>query len=294
MLAIAITLGGIVLVMAKPALLSADAAAGITLTHSHLGLTMALLVTLVAAIPAILMGMFTTATGHPLSGAFVVSTCLMFLAMAGGSMDGWVRSITGPSAYGSLIVETMIWSFILAWTITLCHLLRPAIRRKASAIPRFLLPDEQGQMVRLTLPNARGLGAAAIAALVGGLVSMILLRSPETGQVVGALLVGFTLAGLAGQMTLNQGSSPAAILFAPAIVAIIAYSLVAWQYDQHEDLLAAWFALTTTMPGASDRLLSLGMALPIFYMSAGVAGTTIGIGIGQTIQAAQAELALEK
>src|SRR5690606_9569018 len=99
---------------------------------------------------------------------------------------------------------------------------------------------------------------------------------------------------LAGQMTLRQGSSPAAILFAPAAVAIIAYSLIAWQYDQHDQLLAAWFALTTTMPGASGRVLSLGMALPIFYMSAGVAGTTLGIGLGQAIQAAQVELALEK
>lgn len=293
-LAASITLGAIVLVMARPALLSAQGHTGLTITHSHLGLALALLTTLAAALPALATGLATTATGNPLSGVFVVATSFTFLAASGGAMDGWVRSITGPTAYWPLVVETMLWSLMLAGLIALCHLLRPTLRKKLARLPGLILPDEQGQMVRLTLPNGRGIGAAAIATLAGGLVTTLLLRSPDTGQAIGALAVGFAVGGLAGQMTLSQNSSPAGILFAPAAAAIVAYSFVAWQYDSHDQLLAAWFAQTTTMAGASGRLPGLAMALPIFHMSAGVAGCAIGIGLGQAIQAAQAQLALQK
>ena len=289
-IAAAIALGAAVLLLALGTLGAADGSSGLTLTSSHSGVFLAGLMVLILAVPAVLAGLVVSATGNPLAGVFTCAMSLLILAACGGPIDGWLRGISGPSAYRGLAFETLLWQAGLVGVIFLITRYRPMLRRagaNSNAVKTLFTANEQGHMIRLGLPDARGAAGGVVCLLVGFVLAMLLIRSSESGQVIGALLVSFTVAGICGQMVLPRESSPAAILIAPGVVGLLAYVMVWMGYSSHDELLAAWFAQTRTGAGYSDRLLSLALALPIHYASAGVAGAAIGIGLGQSIQAAE-------
>ena len=75
--------------------------------------------------------------------------------------------------------------------------------------------------------------------------------------------------------------NPAAILFSPAMVAVGVYGYVVMSYGNPEDLLRAVY--NNQFPGVA-------LALPIHYVSAGVAGCAAGMGIAQGIEASKVEV----
>lgn len=292
-IAAAIALGAAFLLMASGFLVAADGGSGLTLTRSHSGVIVAVLITLVLAVPAVLGGLVVSATGNPLAGVFTFAMSLLLLAACGGPIDGWLRGINSPTAYRGLAFETLLWQAGLVGVIVLITRTRGRIRHfgeRSNAIKTLFTANEQGQMIRLGWPTLRSLGGGAVCAIAGGVLAMLLLRSSESGQVIGALLVAFTIAGICGQMVLPRDSSPVLILLAPGVVGLVAYLLVSSGYSTHDELLAAWFAQTRTGAGFGDRLLSLALLLPIHYASAGVAGAAMGISLGQSIQAAELEV----
>lgn len=292
-IAAAAAIGAACWLLAIRFLAPSDGGSGLTLIHAHTGVITATIITLLLAVPAVLCGLIVSATGNPLAGVFTAAMALLILAAAGGPIDGWLLSITGPSAYRGLAFEMVLWLIGVTGVMMLIQISRPKLREaglQSNAVKTLFGVDHSGLTAYLNWPTSRGLGAGAVCALVGGVVAMVLIRSSESGQVIGSLLVAFTIGGVCGQMVLPRGSSPVVMLLAPGAVAIAAYMLVATGYTSHDQLLTAWFAQTRTGAGFSDRLLSLALALPIHYASAGVAGAAMGVGLGQSIQAAQLEL----
>lgn len=278
MIAAAAVVGGLVWLGAAEPLSAADGSAGLSLLDARVGVLAGGLVLLALGLPALVMGLGVSATGHPLSGVFSVSVGLLFLAGAGGSAEGYLRRHALPAGYGWLLVEALLWAGLVLGLLAAVHRLRPGLRRR---LARLATPKQKhwGDEIRLGPPDGRAMLAGVVAAAAGGVGCVVLVQSEATGQVIGSLVLSFTLAGLLAQMLVGP-ANPVGVLLSPLAVAVGAYGyvLVGAGYGSEDALLAAWYA--RELPGPA-------LVLPIFYASAGVAGAAMGIGLGQAVHAAR-------
>lgn len=274
--------------VARGSLIAADGASGLTMTSSASGTIIALLVTLLTAVPIALVAAVASAGGHPLSGLFVASASLIILAVAGGPIDGWLFRLENPSDYRLLALEMVFWQIGAMAILVVTSLLRRWLRNRWSWLAS---DDHLTQAVRLGRPSGNALLAGVVSAAVSGIVTMILLRSQESGQVIGALLLAFAAGGAAGQSACPNERNPLVMLLSPMIVACAAYLYVSTHYASADALRQAWFNQTTPGAGLGNRLLEPAMALPVHYISAAMAGTIIGIGSVQAVQASQKQAA---
>ncbi len=274
-LAGAILLGALGFLAARPYLEPYDLSTGISLFSARVAMPAALGIALVASLPAVVLAIFASATGHPLAGVFAMCMSLAVLAGMGGSVDGWFWRSPLPSEYGSLISEMVIWQTGIVLLILLIQKFREPIRKK---FPALAFNDHLGSNTWVRLPGLTALLAGVISAAVGALLTFVLMRNTDTGQAVGAVLIAFTAGGLAAQSLFPQ-RNPIGILFSPALVAIISYVFAMLRYDSAESLLSALYAnkLMAGLPGTCK-------VLPIFYASVGVAGCIMGIGMAQSIE----------
>lgn len=128
-------------------------------------------------------------------------------------------------------------------------------------------------------PSLEGMVVAPVVAVACGI---LLVRSPEVGQVIGGLLIAFIVASTVSAH-LYPNTPTLALLLNPTLVGIAAYLAVAIGHfaEPPQALRAAAFAFIGLHSGAqAGWLLPLGLVLPVYYGSAGLAGSAIGIGWG--------------
>jgi hypothetical protein len=245
---------------------------GMVLRDVYGGLPAGIVALLGAVAPAVIIAGCVSAMGHPISGVFVVSIALVVLVSAGGGSRGFFYRHELPEAWRWLTVEALVLLLGLAGTLMGLHVLRPAMRRRLRGRGRVRLAGRRTRLTRLTASAAL---AGVIAAAVGGLLTHVLVRNTEVGQIVGGLVVAFFVAGLVGHVV-APSRYPAGVLGSPLVVATLAYL---WMLGDDgattESILAALYG--GTLPG-------LVLPLPLHYASAGLLGATLGVGLAEVIE----------
>jgi len=271
--------GSAVWLQAVPTLRAADLSGGLTLTDPAGGAASALIALVVWGIPAIGLAVACAAAGSPVSGPFAIALALCCVAAAGGPIDGVLRRAFADDRLGTLhaqlALELLGWALALGIVMSLMHRLRPALRGR---LPRRLVSDDAPAArwsASLAWPGRAGCTAGLISAAAGGLLGTVLIRSGDTGQVVGGLLLAFTVAGALGRMLVND-RRVIGILLSPCLVGIAGYLWVWRTTPDGAALIARYYA---------GDLTALGLALPLHYASAGVLGAALGVGIGQGLLA---------
>jgi len=124
--------------------------------------------------------------------------------------------------------------------------------------------------------------AGIVTTTVGTFVLMLLQQSADAGQVIGAMLVGFTAAALlAHQVYPTTARLP--MLLSPLCIAAAGYAWMALSNDSASQVMLRYFLDFSQDKPPITTLPPVTLALPIFYASAGVAGVCIGIGWSQAL-----------
>lgn len=276
---VAILAGGACWIGVGPMLRASDGGSGLSLLGAHSGPVMALLAILLAGLPALGLGLLVAATGHPLAGLFASSMALLMLAVWGGPIDGWMYRATLPDDYLTLAGETLLWFIGVLLMVAVIARLRAPLRAR---VPALAFNDHLGLDTELRLvPCSQSLGAGLVCTIIAALLGHMLLRNSVSGQVVGSLLVAFTVGAMVAQMNFGQ-ANPLGLLLSPALVAVLAYGYVALRYPDADQVFAGWFSATSST--AAQHLTGLALALPIHYASAGVAGVTLGVGLAHSFE----------
>lgn len=229
------------------------------------------------ALPAAMLGLLLSATGHPATGLFVLAVAWSVPATLGGPIDPWLRRVEGASAYGGLSVEACLFAGLLAGYVLLLRAARPRLRDR---LPRVLTSNHLGPDDPWGVAPVPLLIALATASLVGGGLAWALIQSSYTGQVTGGLVIAFTVAGLVAQST-SPRASLLGVALAPLVVCIAGAAWAATRFGDATDLLAAWF---------DGQVWGIALARPLDYASSGVAGSVLGFTLGQAFaQAKQAQ-----
>ena len=263
---------------------------------------------LMMSVPAVLIGGLVSALGNPLGGVFVVAVGLLFPAVSGGPIDQWLRNAASAGAYWALVAEAAVWAALMVMAVVGCYGLSRAVR---SRLPGGLLASDRWRDrgpepsevrpprwvwgfhrreqtgVLGALYTTEGLerlgpgriaalqfwGSAAVTTVVGGILAAMLMQSGDTWQVVGSLILAFTLAGLLGHQ-LFPAANPLGVLLSPLVAGALWYVWVATAGLPDVSLLRAYF--TGQLPNG-------GVGLPIYYAAAGVAGASLGLGWSQDL-----------
>ena len=264
----AVVLGAVCWLWVAWALQAADGSSGLALTSARVGLVGATVIVLLAGLPAMGVGLITSATGHPMSGIFAVSAALSMLAATGGSMEGWLRQAALPSDYGWLAIETLIWQAGMILMLTVIQRLRSPIRTRW---PALAFRDHLGVDVHIRFPTVQTLLAGFVSAGVASVMGYFLILNASSGQVICGLIIAFLIGSLIGQTAFPQ-TNPVGVLSSPFLVAVVFYVYVIIRFDDGDQLLGAWY--TQSLPG-------LALALPVHYASAGLMGCALGLGLAQ-------------
>ena len=276
-IATGILIGAGLFAMGKELLMATDAGSGISLMSSRVGPTIATGLIAGIGLPVLAMGVFSSSSGHPLSGIFLISTSLFILA---GSIEGWLSrssSAAGselPQRYVALIVETTIWQIGVLATIFAIHISRKKMR---ALLPIVATSSHLGDDTHFKLPRGLSLVSGLACAMISALLGLILLKDNNAVQVMAGLFIAFSLGSLVTQLILPN-TNPVPLLLSPALVAITTYAYVQFKFQSADEFHAAMW--TSRLPG-------LALALPIHYTSAGVAGVAFGIGWAQGLMTNQ-------
>jgi hypothetical protein len=175
-----------------------------------------------------------------------------------------------PADYRNLIIEMLIWQAMWVVMLVVIEYFRSPLR---THLPALAFTDHLGVDTKIRFPQTQALLAGVVSAVVGGLGCWLFIRSSDPGQVIGAMIVAFTLGGLLGQLLAPQ-TNPIGILLSPAVVAVASYVWVMYQYNGNDAVLQAWY---------TRRFFAPALGLPIYYASAGVAGCALGVGLAQAM-----------
>lgn len=280
-LVIGITLvaGALCWLLAIGSLRAVDGSTGLSLMDARVGTVTAVLLVVVAGLPACIAGLIAASTGNPLAGTFTVAGALLPLGAMGGSIMGYFRRAALPGVFKPLAIESVIWLVYLAVAFVLIDRLRKRVR---PCISKLTVKHHLGTRTELSTPSINALLAGLVTAVGGAFACNILLQSPDGGQVNCGLLIGFAVAALIAQTAVPQ-RNPIVILLSPMLVAIGAYLWAGSIYSVPDNLLADLYR---------GDLPNLAYALPIQYASSGVAGCAIGVGMAQTMEHARRTTAI--
>ncbi|MAX22982.1 MAG: hypothetical protein CMJ19_00645 [Phycisphaeraceae bacterium] len=227
------------------------------------------------------MGRFT-------AGVCIFSGSLLVLACWAGSSVGWLHRAQLPGDYWQLIFETIIWQIFVLAGILVMYRFRPLVHKQ---LPQ-LLKDGPDWKTNLRIPAIADFTAALICTVIAGVMAYLLIRNGSSKQVLVSLFLSFALGAGIGQ-SLMPNTNPIALFLSPGIVAIISYLMVLLRYD--DSLLLYHAIYIGAEPGVSlfNQFPGSALALPIQYLSAGILGCSIGIGIvrAATDQQDETELA---
>lgn len=274
-----------------PLLMAADGSSGLSLLDARAGVFGACALLLLAGLPALLTGLYVSATGNPLSGVFTIGLSLMILAGHGGSMTGLIwrqaerpaSEPSGGSIFMQLEIEMALWA--LAWCLVmfLTRRFRMLIRGKwvpsrlKTIFSKTLTEEDTPRFVLHVRPGLAGLLCAAL----GWILCRFLMQSPDSGQVIGSILLAFVLAGLTARLALPTGNV-VYLLLSPLLVGFVSYAYAAVLHGSasSDDLILLWQRGDITGPM---------FAMPIHWASAGLLGVSIGIGMAQAIDRVRVE-----
>ena len=283
----AIVLGTLCWLPALDLLRAADGSSGLSLMDARSGVFLACGLLFLAGLPALLTGLYVSSSGNPLSGVYTIGFSLMILSGLGGSMTGLIQRQAerprgepgGGSIFMQLEIEMVIWA--LAWCLLmfLVRRFRDPIRK--SMVPRRLktnfakgVPIEEEDTPRFAIqirPAMAGLLCAALA----WVLCRFIMQTPTTGQVIGSILLSFTIAGLTARLALPTGNV-VFLLLSPLLVGFASYAVAAVLHGSAsaEDLTILW---------QRGQIVGPTFAMPIHWASAGLVGVSIGIGMAQAI-----------
>lgn len=294
-IALAVLVTGLLYLRHAEAAISADGK-GITLLGSATPTT-AIIDFALVTLPGVALAGLAGSAGNPLGGIFALAAALVFAAVKGGSIDVWLRSAPSSAAYWRLLGETVMWMALWIVAAPICYSMGkkfraiwPASWKQAEQWRDNLdrMSGSRGVFWGFTMPIKGGagalmgrkendpplsdsvqlLGGMAVATAVGAAVAPLLLRSSDIWQVNWGLFFAFTAAGIAAHQ-IFPARNPMGILLSPFLAAIGWYAYIAISGDGAETMLTAFY---------SGESWHAGLALPIHYASAGVAGAAAGIG----------------
>ena len=269
-------IGGLVLMYTTGAITPYDASSGPSLFDAQSGAVYAILLLVLTAGPVLVLSMIVSAAGNPLAGVFSLSFALMLMVAQCGPIDGFLWRSKLPGDYLWLIIEVMIWILLIVLFLMMIQRFRPAIRKR---LPAVLISDHLGDKLVFKVPGKQAMLAGLISAGIGGLLSNLMIQSTDVGQVNGSLILAFAIAAMISQMIISQ-PNPTVVLLSPLIAGLFAYASI-WLisgYSNTETVLAAWYR---------NQLPGLALALPVHYISAGLMGTSIGMGLAQSYERAK-------
>ena len=276
-----------------PMLMPADGSSGLSLLDARVGVVQACVLLFLAGLPALLIGLYISSSGNPMSGVFTIGFSLMILAAQGGSMTGLIwrqaeRPATQPSGgsiFMQLEVEMALWA--LAWCLMMFLLRKFRKRIRNKLVPDRLqtffskqVPIEEDDTPRFVLHVRPGM-AGILCAVIAFVLCKVLMQTPTTGQVIGSILVAFIIAGLAARLILPTGNV-VYLLLSPLVVGFATYALGAVMHGSAsaDDLILRWQNREITGPM---------FAMPIHWASAGLIGVSIGVGVAQAIDRVRVE-----
>ena len=248
-------------------------------------------------IPVIIISAVVGSFTSPLAGVFCLAAALIFPAVRGGSIDSWIRGISTGADFWALAAECFVWMVLLAIAAPACVVTAVRIARR---LPRsWVDPDAfpgvdpanttalattadkpggflgaalwgsavaGGSMTVRTSDRLASVAATLLSAVIGSLLASLLLRSPDAWQVVWSLFAAFALGSLLATLLLSPRTAMG-LMLSPLLAGAFWYAVVAVGGGSPQRLLAAYFSRTFWNPA---------MALPIFYASAGTAGSLMG------------------
>lgn len=269
-----------------PMLLAADGSPGISLMDARGGVWLAGLLLLLAGLPALLGALYVGSSGNPLSGIFTVGFALMILAGWGGSAEGLLhrqeawQTGGGGGLFVRLEIELVLWA--TAWCLLMFLLRRYRDFVRGKLVPRRLKTPYASASQRLTeedtpkfVLHVTPIVAGLLCAGLGWLLSLVFIQNPSAGQVIGSILLAFTLSSLVARLALPTGNVVFLVL-SPLLAGFAAYGHAAVVHAS---------ASGTDLIGLMHRgsLMGPAMTLPIHWASAGMVGVATGIGLAQAI-----------
>lgn len=267
-----IVLGGYLWTLAVPVLRAADGSNGVSLMSATINPLAATLTALLAGLPAAGMVVVAAAWGRINAGMFIAAAALAAVAVAGGPINGWMWRSELPGGYIGLIIEMLIWQAAIVGLWFAGQKLRMPLQRRMTDPPEDT--DE------VTGFGQTGVMSMLVSAGAAMFVAWFLLRTSESGQVIGALVAAFAAGGFASR-SLFPRATPLAVYLSPAIVAVIGYALVLMRFTEHDQVLSAWYHVAAVGQTPPTKMPPTAMALPIHFASAGLAGCTIGVSLGR-------------
>lgn len=291
MMLVAIIIGTVCWLPILPMLMPADGSTGLSLMDPRSGMVLAIAVLLLAGLPAVLCGLYVSSSGNPLSGLFTIGFCLMILSGKGGSMNGLIlrqaeREATdsrGGSIFIQLEIEMVLWAAFWCLFMYLVRQLRLWVRR--NTVPRRLKTTFNARLTEEDTPkfvlHVRPAMAGLLCAGLAWVMCRFLIQTHDVGQVIGSLLLAFTLAGLTARLALPTGNV-VYLLLSPLLVGFASYAHAAVLQGSvsADELIQRW---------QLGELTGATVAMPIHWASAGIIGVTVGIGMAQAIDRVRTE-----
>jgi len=123
-----------------------------------------------------------------------------------------------------------------------------------------------------------GLLGGEVAIVLGGVCVLVLMRSEATGQVMGSLVVGFAVAGMAAHQMFARGGV-GLILLSPVVLYLAVCCSVGIVHggEENRELLEAMYHTVGMYEGTRGYMLPLAFGTPVQYVSAGVVGAVVGV-----------------
>lgn len=293
MMMAAIALGIVCWLPVLPMLRAADASSGLSLLDARAGMVWACVALLLAGLPALLAGLYVSSSGNPLSGIFTLATSLMVIAAKGGSMTGLIwrqadrprGASSGGSIFMQLEIEMLLWALALCFMMFLIRRFRHSIRERL--VPRRLktpfarttpiVEEDTPRFVLQVRPVLSGVVCGALA----WILCRFLMQTPDTGQVIGPILLSFLIASLTARLALPTGNV-VFLLLSPLGAGFVAYAYAAVLHGSlsADELILAW---------QRGQIVGPMFAMPIHWASAGLMGVSLGIGMAQAIDRVREE-----
>ncbi len=129
---------------------------------------------------------------------------------------------------------------------------------------------------RLRAPMAPAFLAGLITLVIGSAGTFLLQVNHDNGQVIGALLVSFTIGGFLGHQTFPTPSR-LTILLSPLALAAAGYLYTAFAFDDATQMVMTSFSPT------GEGLPAIALAMPAHYAAAGIFGAALGAGWSQVV-----------
>lgn len=238
-----------------------DGSTGLTLSS---GAGIAILV--LYSLPGLAAALFAALVGGWRRGMLTVGAGLGALAAISGPIDGWMMRTDLPGAYGWLMLELLLWYTGLTIAGMVFH---RAITQFTRGTNRPTEPELPWHLEYWRQKDAWG--PLATATVTGGILSLLLIRDSDTGQVLLSLLLAFGAGGWLAHMLFPTGQFHGVFL-APALIGMVGYTYVLCTHNDEIGLLAMWHR--GLLPGTA-------LALPVHYVGAGTLGCALGLGWAQ-------------